>query len=239
MPLQINRVEINEGIIKYRDNFSKPKVDIALTNANAVALNLKNSYDSSALLPASLKASANIYDGDFSLNVKLNPLAEVPTFDMNAEAKNINLVKLNEFFQAYAKVDVNKGNFGLYTEVAAKEGKFKGYVKPLIKDLDILGKEDRDDNVFRKMWEGITGAASEIFENQPEDQVATKVPFEGALKNPDTDTWEALATILQNAFIRAIQPAIDQEINIETVEESKPEKKTFLEKIFGKKDKKK
>jgi hypothetical protein len=146
-------------------------------------------------------------------------------------------VELNEFFQAYAKIDVNKGNFGLYTEVAAKEGKFKGYVKPLIKNLDVLGKEDRDDNIFRKTWEGIAGAAGEIFENQSEDQVATKIPFEGSLKNPDTNTWEALIQILQNAFIRAIQPSIDQEINIQTVDPPKKEKKNFFQKLFRKKDK--
>ena len=99
-----------------------------------LALNLRNSYDSVSLLPASLNATADVYEGLLSLNVKLNPLADNPTFDMNAEIKNTNLVKLNEFFQAYAKIDVNKGKFGLFTEVAAKDGKFKGYVKPLIQD---------------------------------------------------------------------------------------------------------
>jgi hypothetical protein len=236
MPLRINRVEINRGTIQYRDDFSKPKVDIALTSLYALATNLRNSYDSTTVLPASLHATANIYEGDFNLNVKLNPLAKDPTFDMNAEVKNTNLVKLNEFFQAYAKIDVNKGRFGLYSEVAAKEGKFKGYVKPLIQDLDVLGKEDRDDNILRKLWEGIVGGVGEIFENQSKDQVATKVPFEGSLKNPETDVWESILKVLQNAFIRAIQPSIDQEINLRTVDEAKTEKKNFIQKIFGKKD---
>lgn len=237
MPLQINRIEINNGIIKYLDESSNPKVDIALTNAYVLALNLRNSYDSTSLLPASLNATADVYEGKLSLNAKLNPLADDPTFDMNAEIKDTNLVKLNEFFQAYAKVDVNKGKFGLYTEVAAKDGKFKGYVKPLIQDLDILGKEDRNDNILRKIWEGLAGGIGEIFQNQSKDQVATKVPFEGSLKNPDTDTWEAIAQILKNAFIRAIQPSIDQEINIQTVDQAKAKKKTFLQKVFCKKDK--
>jgi hypothetical protein len=236
MPLQVNRVEINNGSIQYIDKTSKPPVDIQLSNAYLLAQNLRNSYDSSVVLPASLTAHANIYEGELALNVKLNPLADDPTFDMNAEIKNTNLVKLNDFFKAYAKIDVNKGRFGLYTEVAAKEGKFAGYVKPLIQDLDVLGKEDRKDNVLRKIWEGLAGTAGEIFENQGKDQVATKVPFEGNLKNPDTNVWYALSSILQNAFIRAIQPSIDQEINIATVDTQKDEKKNLLQKIFGKKD---
>jgi hypothetical protein len=236
MPLRVNRVEINHGRIQYIDEFSSPKVDISLTEANLVAHNLRNSYDSAALLPARVTATAHIYEGDMTFNMKLNPLAKDPTFDMNAEVKNTNLVLLNDFFQAYAKVDVNKGTFGLYTEIAAKEGKFTGYVKPLLKDLDVLGKEDRGDNVFRKLWEGLAGTIGEVFENQPRDQVATKIPFKGNLKNPDTNVWYAVGKVLQNAFVSAIQPSIDHEINIATIENEKAEKKTFIEKVFDKDD---
>ncbi len=48
--------------------------------------------------------------------------------------------------------------------------------------------------------------------------------------------WFALTRVLQNAFIQALQPSIDQEINIATVDSQPEEKKTFLEKVFGKKD---
>lgn len=236
MPLQVNRLEVNNGNIRYVDPGSKPKVDIAMMSTYLLAENLRNSYDSTALLPAKIKASATVYGGTLSFNMKLNPLAQNPTFDMNAELKNTNLVELNEFFQAYAKIDVNKGTFGMYTEVAAKEGKFAGYVKPLIRDLDVLGKEDRHDNIFRKLWEGLAGTVGEIFQNQEKDQVATKIPFEGRIENPNTNVWYAIMNVLQNAFIRAIQPSIDNEINIASVEKPKEEKSTFLQKVFGKKD---
>ena len=237
MPLQVNRFEILNGNVRYLDGTSNPKVDILMTNMHAVATNLRNSYDSSKLLPAKVIARADVYEGEFTFNLDINPLAKQPTFDLNAELKDTNLVLLNDFFKAYAKIDVNKGKFGMYTEVAAKEGAFKGYVKPIIKDLDVVGHEDRQDNIFRKMWEGLVGFVGQVFKNQPEDQVATKIPFEGRLDNPDTNIWVTILNVLQNAFIQAIQPSIDSEINIASVEAPKPEKKTFLEKIFGSKDK--
>jgi hypothetical protein len=239
MPLQINRCEINRGRIQYIDEQSKPKVDIQMTDVHLLAQNLRNSYDSTIVLPASINATANIYDGTLTFDAKADPLAITPTFDMSAELKNTNLVKLNDFFQAYAKVDVNKGTFGLYTEVAAKDKKFAGYVKPIIKDLDVLGKEDRKDNIFRKLWEGLVGTVGEVFENQRKDQLATKIPFKGNLDNPKTNVWYALANILQNAFIHAIQPSIDNEISIGSVKTGKEEKKTFMQKIFSKDNKKK
>jgi len=245
MPLNINSCKLRDGVIQYKDFSSKPNVDIALTDLDLVAQNLRNSYDSSAVLPASIHATADIYEGKLRLDAKLNPLADAPTFDMSAELNNTNLVKLNDFFQAYAKVDVNDGRFGLYTEVAAKDEQFKGYVKPVLKNLDVLGKEDRKDNLLQKLWEAVAGGAGKLFENKNKDQVATKVPFQGRLDDPKTNVWVAITNILQNAFIHAIQPSIDNEISIASVKVDKKEKKTFLQKIFskdddkGKKDKKK
>jgi hypothetical protein len=236
MPLEINRLEFRNGRLQYVDHTSKPKVDISMTDVDVVALNLKNSYDSAAVLPARIDAQATVYDGRLDMEMKLNPLAEVPTFDLNAEWKNTNLVKLNEFFQAYAKVDVNKGTFGLYTEVAAKEGSFTGYVKPLIEDIDVLGKEDRKDNLLRKAWEGISGAVTEIFENQKEETFATKIPLKGDIEDPQANIFFAIMQVLENAFISALQPSIDQQISLGTVDQQQEEEKGFLEKLFRGKD---
>lgn len=237
MPLDINVLTINNGTIRYKDNTSSPKVDIEANRLFLTAKNLRNSYDSSAVLPASIDMSAMIYEGNFDVHAKLNPLSSNPTFDVSAELKNTNLVKLNDFFQAYAKVDVNDGRFGLYSEVAAKDNAFTGYVKPVITNLDILGKEDRKDNLLQKLWEAVAGGVGELFENQRKDQVATKIPFKGQLDSPSTNIWIAIGTVLQNAFIHALQPSIDNEINIGSVKTETAEKKTFLQKVFGSKDK--
>jgi len=237
MPLRINRCEIVNGRVQYIDESTKPRVDVQMTNINLLAQNLRNSYDSTVVLPATIDATAELYEGHLTFDGKANPLSVSPTFDMSAELKNTNMVKLNDFFQAYAKVDVNKGLFGLYTEVAAKDKKFAGYVKPIIKDLDVLGKEDRKDNIIRKLWEGLVGTVGEVFENQPKDQLATKIPFKGNLDDPQTNVWYALTNVLQNAFIHALQPTIDNEITIGSVKIDNEEKKTFLQKIFSKDDK--
>jgi hypothetical protein len=240
MPLKVNRFEVVDGNIQYIDETSKPKVDIAMTNTDIVATNLRNAYDSTeSLLPSTIQANAEVYDGTLDFFMRLNPLAETPTFDMNAELKNTNLTKLNDFFKAYAKVDINKGTLGLYTEIAAKEGQFRGYVKPLLKNMDVLGEEDRKDNIFRKLWEGFVGVTGQVFENLKEDQVATKIPFKGEVKDPQANIWYTITYVLQNAFVRAMQPSLDHEINIAAIEAEKNKKEPFLERVFGKEDDKK
>jgi len=132
MPLKINRFEVNDGSIHYVDAGAKPAVDIFLQQARILAKNLTNVENNKIALPSTVTANATIYEGTLSLNMKMNPLAEKTAFDLTAEIKNVNLAKLNDFLKAYGGVDVNKGNFGLYTEFAAKDGKYIGYVKPFI-----------------------------------------------------------------------------------------------------------
>ena len=237
MPLKINRFEIINGKIQYVDSTSTPKVNIAVTNTQVLAQNLSNVQDT-ALLPASVIATADVYKGTLQFTMKLDPLAASPTFDMNAELQNTSLPELNDFLKAYAKFDVHAGTFGLYTEVASKDGKYKGYVKPIIKNLKVIGSEDRYDSFFNKLYEAVVGAAGVILKNPEEKQVATKVPIEGDYGETIVGTWRAIIEVLRNAFIQALYPSIDNEITILSVDKVEADvKKGFFEKIFTKSDK--
>jgi len=237
MPLKVNRFEVNHGIIAYRDSSRNPAVVLDMTETHILAQNLKNSYDSAAILPATVKATANLYQGHLNFDMRLNPLAKNPTFDMNAELQNTNLVDFNNFFKAYGGFDVHQGNFGLYAEMAAEDGKFKGYVKPIIKDLKVVGPEDRHDSFFNQVWEHIVGAVGVLFRNQAKDQLATKITMEGVYNDPSTGTMDAIAEALRNAFIQALMPSIDNEINLNSLAGQKTEKKGFIKKLFEKKKK--
>jgi len=239
MPLKVNRFEINNGEIKYIDESSKPSLDLHLTQAHVLAQNLTNAIDSS-LLPSKVNAEAKLYHGDLDINISLNALAKDPTFDLNTSLKNTNLPELNDLFKAYGNVDVNKGVFGLYIEVASKQGVYTGYVKPVIRDLDVLGPEDRHDTILQKLWEGIVGTSGVILTNPSKKQVATKIDIEGDLSKSKVHTLDAIITLLRNAFIRALMPSIENSINIYSVEKSEKEnKKGFFEKLFSKDDKQK
>jgi hypothetical protein len=243
MPLKINRFLITNGSIHYTDHTASPKVDLALNKTYVLAQNLKNTTDNKDKLPSSIVARAVAYEGTFDLKMKLNALADKPTFDLTADLRHANLVLLNDFFKAYGKFDISKGSLGLYAEFAAADGKFKGYVKPIIKDLKVKGLEDRKDNFFQKAKETVIDAAAFVLKNQKKDQLATKVPVEGTFSNTSIGSWEAIWEVLRNAFIEALMPSVDNEIDLSSVEtvDAEPEKKGLFKKIFSvfdKKDKK-
>jgi len=237
MPLTVNHFEIANGQIHYIDQFSSPRVDIALKELDVVAVNLSNVNDSTKLLPAHIDASGRAYEGDFKLKVDLDALQKAPTFDMSAEITHMNLVLLNSFLQAYGNFDVKKGDFSVYTEFAGKDGGFGGYVKPVIKDLDVVQWNKEEGNFKQIIWETLIGSAAALLENKNKDQLATKVEIQGRFDKPDINLWRAISYVLRNAFVRALKPAIDNSININKLDDSKD--KTFLEKIFGSGKKKK
>ncbi len=234
MPLKVNRFEVHDGSIQYIDNTAIPKVDVSLKQAHVLALNLTNVINKNVELPSTVTAEASVYEGSLLFSMKLNALAEQATFDLNADVKNINLVLLNDFLKAYGGFDVHGGKMGLYTEMATKNGKFKGYVKPVIKDLDVIGPEDRKDKFFNKVWESLVSVVGVVFKNQSKDQIATKVRMEGSFNDPQTNTLDAIWEVIRNAFIQALIPSVENAININSVNTNKQEdKKSLFQKIFS------
>ncbi len=241
MPLKINSFEINNGEIHYQDFHSSPKVDVFAHDIHILAENLSNVSDSSVLLPSTVVGSAGIYGGKATMNMKLDALNKVPTFDVNAELTNLNLVEVNDFLKAYGNFDVQKGNFGLYVEAAAKNNKIIGYTKPIIKDLDVINwKEEKEDPLGQRLWETLIGFGGWVFKNKSEDQVATKVEFTGDLDNPNVPVWIIITEALRNAFIQALYPSLENNVNINAVGKDKLDDKEggFIKNLFdGKKDK--
>ncbi len=233
MPLQINRVEVRNGLVHYRDPGAQPPVDIHLSELDITMENLSNVKNDTVALPSTVIASAHVYGGSFFLDMRLNLLREHPTFDLTAEVKDTDLTQLNNYFEAYGKFDVHRGTFGMYTEVAGKEGRYTGYIKPFIHQLKVVGVEDRDKSVLRQLWEVAVGAVGTVFRNPSEDQIATKVPLEGEFENTAVSTWYAVALLLRNAFIQALMPAVDHEIDLDSVDASDQNpNRGFFDEVF-------
>lgn len=238
MPITINRFEINDGEIHYIDPNSNPKIDIYMDEIKVLANNLSSVNKNKKLLPANISADGKIHGGTFDLNVDLDALADEPTFDLSAQLKKLNMVEINDMLKAYANFDVEKGNYGLYSEFAARNGSFSGYVKPIIKDLDVVQWNKEEGDIGQIAWETLIGTTAEIFQNQRKEQLATKLNIEGEFNDPNINLWNAVVNVLRNAFWQALKPSLENSINISSPnKENKKDDKNFIEKVFTGDDK--
>ena len=219
IPFKLNRFEIFDGEIHYRDYYSDPKVDIFTHNVHVLAENLSNAKHQKELLPSTAEATADIYGGTASLHMKLNALNKDATFEAKAELVKLDITKLNNFLQAYGNFDVKQGEISIYTEAAAKDNIIKGYTKPIIKDLKVINWKEDKDHPLKLAYKAVISAVTWVFKNHSKDQLATRAEFEGNLKDPDINVWYIVGQLLRNAFIQALYPSLENSININTVGE--------------------
>jgi hypothetical protein len=129
----------------------------------------------------------------------------------------VNLVLLNNFLRRYARVDVSHGRLDVYGELGVAAGVFKGYIKPIFKNLDFTGTSDRRDGFFQKVWERGVALGLKLLENHRKGEIATKIPFQGTLENPNVSIGAALVGIFKNAFIRSVKPSLDNALSARTL----------------------
>jgi hypothetical protein len=108
-----------------------------------------------------------------------------------------------------------------------KDSKISGYVKPLAQNIKIVDWDKDKENPINLVWQGIVSAVAEFFENQKEDQFATKVPLEGNLENINSGVWPTIWNVFRNAFVEAFARNTDNTVKfseqLSKIENEKPD----------------
>jgi hypothetical protein len=220
-PFDINTFRVHDGTVRFRT--PKISADDALVahNVQAVLSNLTNVVERGKETFAQFRLNADVLGGaPLRISGSVNPIAGQPTFDVNFQLESVNLKDMNPWLRQYARADAEAGSFQLYMEIAAADGGFKGYAKPLMQNVDIYGSQEQNDTLLRKAWEGIVEFASNIVENEEKDQVAARVPFSGTIDDPSTSIWETIASVLRNAFVSAFAGSLEGSISIRDVRQN-------------------
>jgi hypothetical protein len=226
-PIRINRFEIINGTVKYYDFTTKPNVDLQLQDLQMVATNFANVEDpqktegeAGEALPAEVHATAvSVGGGKLNMDMRLNPLQQVPDLDMNLRFEGASMPAFNDFFRAYAGVDLEQGTLSVYSEVAVKDGQLEGYIKPVAENVEVVDLEEDNNNVISLIWQGIVGFVAEILENQKKEQLATQVPLRGDLNNVETSVWTAIWNIFSNGFVQAFSKSTNDTIRFKDMEQ--------------------
>lgn len=201
MPLDINFVEINGGTVTYKNFSTSPNIDLFIKDLNARVTNLRNADDKNAALPSDITArGGSIGGGKLAIDGKLNILRPIPDMDITGKLESVSLPALNTYSKAFAGIDFTNGNFDVYSDLTVKDGQVSGFVKPLLRNIEMI---DENDDVFDTLWESVVSVVAEIFSNQRKDQIATQIALEGSLDSPETDFWSTINGILRNAFVKA------------------------------------
>ncbi len=241
VPIDINHFEAHNAKVAFVELQKEPNVDLYINNIELVADNLRNVIIGDRTLPSPITATGiTIGQGNMKLDGKVNLLKEIPDMDLSLSIEGGDVTALNNFTRHYAGIDFESGTFGLYSEVAIADEYMKGYLKPLLTDTKLIGKED---GFLGVLWEGFVGFFKFILKNQRTDTLATKVPLEGDLNNVEAGVWPTVFNIFENAWIKAFSGEVDDEIEFKDAfqekELSREEKKELRQEKRAERKKKK
>jgi hypothetical protein len=218
-PFRFNTVKVLDGIVTFRAPGIRAKDALEASRINGVISNITNVVESDRETYTFFQGQAAVLKtGSARLNGTIDPFAGRPAFDLNLTVKNVRLPEVNPWLRQYIKADAEDGEFELYTELAAKDGRFTGYAKPIMRDVNIYSSKEEEDNPLRRLWEGIVDFAAEIVEDEGSDQIAARVPFSGTVENPDAGMFETIVSVLKNAFVSAFARSLEDSISLRDVE---------------------
>jgi hypothetical protein len=218
-PIDITHLKIDDGRLHYVDRTADPVVDLFITHMNVLAAGLRNRHvDDGTKFPASLSVEGDtIGHGRLFITAEGEPLAVQPHFELLVRLEKVSLPALNEFLRAYGNVDVKAGEFQLYVEVAARDGRFEGYAKPFFTKVEFtdLGAEGK--SVMEKVWQLVVDGLVKLFKNKERDQLATRIPFAGEFGSTDVGVWATITSMLRHGFVRALPTALEHSVDVDAI----------------------
>jgi Domain of Unknown Function (DUF748) len=209
--LRADRVSLVKSNIGMVNKVTEPDYRLFLADLEVQLTNFSNQLAEGTMVA---KVSGKFMgSGQTMVGATFRPETDGPDFALAASIENTQMRAMNNLLRAYGNFDVVQGFFSVYTEFRVKNGAVRGYVKPLFKEMDVYdARQDREKNIFQKVYEGLVGGASKLLENIPRDEVATKATISGRLEDPQASTWQVLVNLLQNAFFNSILPGFEQEL---------------------------
>ncbi|AQW69460.1 MULTISPECIES: DUF748 domain-containing protein [Pseudomonas] len=208
LPITLNEVVIDDGVLTFRNFSSKPPVTLKATQLQASIRNLTNIRDEAGRRDASFEARALVAgDAKVESRATFDPFSDFDDFEFRLRATGIELRRLNDFASAYGKFDFKAGHGDVVIEAEATNGRLNGYIKPLLRDVEVFDwqqdVEDKDKGLFRSVWEALVGATETVLKNQPKNQFATRVELSGSVRRQNISAFEAFLQILRNGFVQA------------------------------------
>lgn len=209
LSIVIHRGEITDANIGFVNRSSRPPYRVFVSQLNVQVDNYSNRLE---------KGSADIAlegrfmgSGELSASGSFRPHKSGPDFDLKAKIIRTKLTSMNDLLRAYGGVDATAGQFAFFSEVTVQNGKMKGYIKPLFKDVEIYDPaQDSDKGFFQQVYEGLLQSLIELLANSRRHEIATETSISGPLNNPEADTWEVVVNLVKNAFFHAILPGFKQ-----------------------------
>lgn len=207
-PFLLDRVQIRDGEILFVDATEGEKPRLWLHEIEATLENFATRPALSKGEPTVLAARGTLQrSGKVSVFATADPLAKALTFAGQARLDGLRLEELGELLGAKSGVTPDRGTLDMSLRFRAVEGDLSGGLRPILREA---GTRPAEPGLGAKLKSALADAALHVFSDDVpgRDAVATTIPLEGSVKDPQAQALPTILGILRNAFVRGLADSL-------------------------------
>lgn len=207
-PTNVNRIDIRDGTIHFRNFHTDPEVDVYLDDVDLAVSNLALKGGSAAsgavgLHGTGVPMKSGAIDGDFTLYRNTRE----PSFDCTLAIRGAQIAEWNSLLRAYVGLDVESGSARVDVALRARDGELQGHVTPSLVELVVLdfAKELADQSALTTVGESLVDFGAMLVQDRKRHVIETRVPISGTVRSPARDDWASVRSIAWDAFVDALR----------------------------------
>lgn len=205
LPARVNRIKVDDGEFLFRDPTAPRTPELWLHRIDLVAKNLATRKELARGQRATMEMHATLgHSGAVAVSASADPFAATPEFFGKVALRGWKVAELYDLIEPATKLQTPGGTLDMFAEFKARNGMISGGVKPVLKDVTV---RPADEGFGTKLKAWVADKGLDLFSHKTADQtqkVATTVPIEGRLDNPDIQIWPAILGVIRNAFVEGI-----------------------------------
>ena len=204
LPARANRVEVRDGEFLFRERASPRHPQIWVHHIELVVENVATRRGLAGGEPATVSARATLgHSGAATLFASADPFAAKPEFAGTLALRGWKVAELFDLEEPVTKLQTPDGTIGIFAKFKAHAGAISGGIKPVLKNIEVRPTEETSGNRL-KAW--VADKGIRLFSDRIPDRnaVATVVPIEGRLDQPDIEIFPAILGVVRNAFVEGV-----------------------------------
>jgi hypothetical protein len=163
LTLQLRRVIVEDGQVHLRHFSADPPIDVYASHLNVMFDNVTDCLPPSTTCNATLEARAHgmaqalITASGTLVHDETGRIAKDESwrFDVRGRVNDLRLPTVNPALVHYAKLDVQRGRGTVLAALHLHDKHLFGHVRPVLEDMDVVGKKDEDSKLFRELAAGL------------------------------------------------------------------------------------
>ncbi len=216
-PVEVERIELRNSQMEYKEHgVFIDSIDGRLSNVTTTENNPLSllSLNGNFLGKTPIKIAG-------SFNRSQTPIA----WYIAAEMQKLSLPDINGVVSKKVPLTFKMGKLDLYAEVKSEKGRVTGYLKPFLKDAEVVGDEKDFKNLKHAGIEISVALLNMLFRSGENHTVATRVLFSYEKGDFQWNAGEVLGNLFKHGYVEELSPGIENLLSLSSQAEKQVDKK--------------